>query len=175
MSFHRRMELIRLSIPYSFLRERARLSWREILFGLENQLLDAGSPALLARERVDEQTTDQTLIRLAGLDPEDDGLPYVRALAALEPEQSLDSTRSRWLCVVLAWIYEHRRAYDDPLRTVEEVHADFGYPKRIAHFVRYMRMVGPDLGTVELNEARLYERWRQFVEECSESSSTRPQ
>jgi hypothetical protein len=66
--------------------------------------------------------------------------------------------------LVLAWIYEHRGAFLDPLQTVEEVYADFGYPERIAGFVRYMPMDGPDLGSREANEQRLMERWKEYLD-----------
>jgi hypothetical protein len=87
-------------------------------------------------------------------------------LAAREPEETLSELRAKWLCVVLAWIFEHRNEYADPLRAVEEVYADFDYPARIASFVRYMPSDDPDLGSRELNEARLYEKWQSYLQEC---------
>lgn len=50
---------------------------------------------------------------------------------------------------------------------VEEIYADFGYPPELAAFVRYMPMVGPDLGTTTLNEARMYERWQAYLDSAA--------
>ena len=168
------MDIVRLNIPHEFIHVRTPMTWREILFGLENELLDPSSPPAFALERVTEETDDATLIRLAGLVSSDESWPYVRVLAAGEPEQSKEALKAKWLCIVLAWIYDHRYEYADPLRAVEEVFADFDYPGRIAGFVRYMPMVGPPLATVELNESRLYDRWHDYVQKCLQSYGCRP-
>jgi hypothetical protein len=68
---------------------------------------------------------------------------------------------------VLAWFYEHRAEVPDPLQRVEEVYADFGYPEQLAKFVRYMPMEGPDLGSREANERRLFERWKRYVDDVA--------
>ncbi|WP_394829859.1 DUF2247 family protein [Pendulispora albinea] len=64
-------------------------------------------------------------------------------------------------------MFEHRADYADPLQTVEEVYTDFGYPPRIAAFVRYMPSDDPDLGSRESNERRLHEKWKRYLEEAS--------
>lgn len=142
------------------------MNWREILFGLKEELLDPAAPMEIAAELVDDETSDIKLVELAGLSANDDGRQYLEALAAREREETLQELRAKWLCVVLAWIFEHRSEYADPLRAVEEVYADFEYPKRIANFVRYMPSDEPDLGSRELNESRLYEKWRSYLQEC---------
>ena len=48
-----------------------------------------------------------------------------------------------------------------------EVYSDFGYPPRIAGFVRYMPAEQPDLGSRELNEQRLYENWKRYLDQTS--------
>ncbi|MCB9913053.1 MAG: hypothetical protein H6827_08665 [Planctomycetes bacterium] len=35
----------------------------------------------------------------------------------------------------------------------------------MASFVRYMPKVGPDSGSREANERRLFERWKRYVDE----------
>jgi hypothetical protein len=65
---------------------------------------------------------------------------------------------------VLAWLYERRDELPDPLACVDEVYADFDYPPQIARLVRYMPMDGPDLGSREANERRMFERWREYLE-----------
>lgn len=56
---------------------------------------------------------------------------------------------------------------NDPVRVVEELYSDFGYPNEIAPFVRYMPMVGPDLGDRATNQARLYDYWKSYLEIAS--------
>jgi hypothetical protein len=66
----------------------------------------------------------------------------------------------------LAWLLEHKQAYEDPLQRVEEVYADFGYPETIRHLVRYMP-AGEASTVLETGEARLYREWEAYVRACS--------
>ena len=131
------------------------MTWPEVLFGLRQELLDSAAPIELAEDRLaDEENSDPVLIELAGLSRTDDPLPHVEKLAAAADEPA-EEIRGRWLFLVLAWIFEHKHDYDDPLRAIEEVYADFDYPKRIAGLVRYMPTDEPDLGSLVLNDARM--------------------
>ncbi|WP_201714654.1 DUF2247 family protein [Rossellomorea arthrocnemi] len=42
---------------------------------------------------------------------------------------------------------------------IEQIYADFEYPESISKLVRYMPMDGPDYGSLELTEKRLYKYW----------------
>ena len=155
-----------MRIPYRFIRDRTRLSWRDIRFGLRNELLDPEAPAALATDRVGElEESPAVLLELAVVSENEPMMELVERLAECEPQRSEDEIRRKWLYLVLAWIYEHRHEHSDPLQRVEEVYADFGYPEEVASFVRYMPMVGPDLGSREANERRLFERWKQYIHE----------
>jgi hypothetical protein len=157
------VDIVRLRIPYSFVRSRVRISWRDALFGLTNELLDPLAAIELAAEQVDERA-DPILVALAA-GANDWVLQRVERLAENESPRSDDEIRDKWLYLVLAWIYENRDRFPDPLQRVEEVYADFGYPEPLAKFVRYMPMEGPDLGSREANERRLFERWKQYLDE----------
>ena len=162
------MELIKLSIPPAFIDERAHLTWREILFGIDNELLAPGAAVDFAGDEVGAQDAPSpALAELAGVGKGEPTRTLVEQLANAEPQQNAEAIRDRWLYLVLAWIFEHRASYPDPLQTVEEVYADFGYPQRIAGFVRYMPADEPDLGSRELNERRLHEKWRRYLDEAS--------
>lgn len=162
------MDLIKLNITPTFIRERTHLTWREALFGIDNELLAPGAAVDFAADQlVVQDDADPMLVELACLGSGEPTRDFVEQLAAAEPQQDLDVTRSKWLYLVLAWLFEHKESYPDPLRSVEEVYADFGYPDAVASFVRYMPMDEPDLGSREANERRLYERWRRYLESAS--------
>lgn len=164
------MELVAVSIPYSFIEGRVRLSWREVGFGLNEKLLDPGAPACIAAAQIaDSDNSASVLVELAGLEEtEDDAIrTHVEILASAEPEEDIEGIRRKWLYLTLAWIFERRDEFADPLQCVEEVYADFGYPERVACFVRYMPSDEPDLGSAMLNEQRLFGKWRQYLEEES--------
>jgi len=60
----------------------------------------------------------------------------------------------------------NKEDHGDSLGPVEKVYADFGSSEDVTLVVRYTPMVGPNLGRRELNEARLYDRWRTYWEDA---------
>lgn len=144
------------------------MSWREVRFGLVNELLDPEVPVELAIDQVVEIAEPSApLLELAGAGKNEPTLEVVEQLAEGEPQRPENEIRDKWLYLVLAWIYEHRDEVPDPLQRVEEVYADFGHPERIAKFVRYMPMDGPDLGSRQANERRLFEQWKRYLDEAA--------
>jgi len=142
------------------------MTWRDILFGLKQELLDPSAPVDFALEQLArEQEPSPELLELAGLSKQEQSRSLVELLADREQDEGADGTRRKWLYLVLAWIFDHRDELPDPLRMVEEVYADFSYPAEIASFVRYMPSNAPDLGSREQNEARLFARWLAYLEE----------
>lgn len=164
------MELVKVRIPAAFLSARTQPSWREFRFGLENELVEPSAAIELAAEQVAAlDHPPAVLVALASAERDDPLQGLVDQLADSEPESPEDKVREKWLYFVLAWVYEHRASYPDPLQVVEEIYADFGYPQRIAGFVRYMPLDEPDLGSREANERRLLERWKRYIEESATS------
>lgn len=161
------MELIKLKIPSSFVTDRTCLSWRDVCFGLENELLDPQAAIDLAAARLAAfEYPLSILIDLASADRNEPTRAIVEQLAEAEPPYPADEIRDKWLFIVLAWVYEHRSRYGDPLQILEEVYSDFGYPAQMTGFVRYMPMELPDLGSRAANEQRLVENWRRYLDEA---------
>jgi hypothetical protein len=153
-------------IPYSFIKQRTNPSWREVKFGFDQQLISPQVAIDKATERLSGTgETSETEVELASRTESDSVLELVSSLADAEGVSSEEDLRAKWLYLVLAWLFENRGSVADPLGMVEEVYSDFGYPREIASFVRYMPMVGPDLGNREQNEARLYEYWKNYLDE----------
>jgi hypothetical protein len=159
------VDVIRLRIPGRFVRDRIRVGWRELRFGLDHGLLDPEAAVELAIDQVAELAAPSAvLLELAAAGVGDPTAALVATLADAEPELPEAELREAWLDVVLAWLYDHRAELEDPLQMVEAVYADFGYPAQIASFVRYMPMQGPDLGSPAANEQRLFERWKRYLD-----------
>ena len=72
-----------------------------------------------------------------------------------------------WLVFCLGWLYHHKHLVEFPLMEVAILYADFDYPEEMNHFVYYMPMEGENLGSVDANIQRLYDRWKQFVDNNS--------
>ena len=162
------MEFVKLQISLDFIQSRTHMSWRDVLFGMNNELFSPKEATQLAAQQLGERSApDPALVDLAILSDDESGLQYVQQLAAAEPEEDSDKIQQKWLYLVLAWILEHKDNYSDPLGAVEAVYADFGYPKVISQFVRYMPMLDADLGSKQANEGRLYDKWKSFIEDAS--------
>ena len=152
------------TIPYDFVAKNAKLAWQEVRFGMDKGFIGRETPIELAMQAVlaDEENPD--VLELASLTTKDSVGEIVSSLADAEkPVEPRDVERT-WLFLVLAWLLSRKEEYSDSLGLVEKVYADFDYPEEISAFVRYMPMHGEDLG-VEANEARLFDRWSEYVTE----------
>ncbi|WP_250655932.1 DUF2247 family protein [Alkalimarinus coralli] len=164
------MEYLASLLTYNFVSSLVKVSWREILLAVQRQFVSrefAIQAAMVELELLDEYP-DQ-LLDLASLDKTNDIHPYIDELASMEQELDEEACSRKWLFLILAWVYEHRESYSDPLGVVEQVYADFDYPEAIEGFVRYMPSEEPDLGSTEKNVARLFEKWGAFLEIEKES------
>jgi hypothetical protein len=89
-------------------------------------------------------------------------------LANLEPAQDEGEIKTKWLFLALAWLFEHRDEYDDPLEMVEAIYAQFDYPHEIEQFVRYIPTAESvyDAGahSHEENISRLFTLWREYID-----------
>ena len=162
------VDLIKLKIPGAFASAKAPLTWREVRFGIDQELLDPLAAVELAQAQLGTQDTfHSALFELASLGPGEPVRHWVEQLAESEPQAKAGEMEAKWLYLVLDWFYQHRTDLEDPLLAVEQVYADFDYPECLSSFVRYMPMQGPDLGSRAANEARLFERWKSYLDECA--------
>ncbi|MDA3798974.1 MAG: DUF2247 family protein [Kiritimatiellae bacterium] len=155
--------MIVADIPFEFLRQHALMSWQDIKFGLDHQFIKpkvAIDKAIEMLSTIENNAIEE--IELAGLSESDSVTKLVNQLAAKEVNQN-DCIKSKWLYLLLEWFFVNKLFINDPLGGVEKIYDDFDYPEEITAFVRYMPMVGEDLGSKELNEARLYEYWNVYL------------
>lgn len=160
------------NIPYEFVRPRAILTWRDIQFGFARKYISLHTVLQIARERyLTAGAAHETERELAHCQFEEHGIELIARL--VKNDTSPDETQSKWLFLLLAWAMFNRSNLKDPLEVVEVIYSDLDYPPEIASFVRYMPMVGPDLGSVERNEARMYQRWDHYVARAGQRFSPR--
>ncbi len=156
------------AIPYEFVSQRVKLDWTELKFGMDHEFI---KPKAAIEKATDEicrtDVLPQELIELACLTESEPVADLVTYLAKAEIPHADDQVKGKWLYLVLAWLFEQRDSLVDPLGLVETVYSEFGYPKEITPFVRYMPMDGPDLGNREQNEARMFDRWKAYITQAS--------
>jgi len=149
---------------YEFQSKHTNLSWGDVLFGIKSGL--ASEEVAIDKALVEIGISSDTSVDVAILASEHDLfriLEIVDRLAAAEVSISIALIQQKWLYLHLAWLYQIRDLVDDPLGDVESAYADFGYPEEMASFVRYMPMVGLDLGSREKNLDRLYGNWSAYI------------
>lgn len=157
------MEEVQISIPHSFIRQRAQLTWSDVQFGVEQGLLQGPDVSGVAADQMERDTHDDVVVELAGASPDEPVLERVQRLASAEQSEDPSDVRRKWAYLALAWIFEHRAHYPDALDLVEKVYADLDYPEQVAPFVRYMPSDEPDLGSRERNEQRLISKWADYL------------
>jgi hypothetical protein len=163
------VELLRLQIRYEFIRSHVRrLTWRELRFGMENELLDSTAPVKMAMQRICENPSAPSLeVELAGLDEQEYTKDLVSALADSEPADTNDETRDLWLYLVLAWLHDHRDELADPLMRVEEVAENFDYPESMTDMVDWTPRRLPDPGRLPFTDDELLEGWKRYLESAA--------
>jgi hypothetical protein len=156
------VELIKLAIDGAFIAERLSLSWRELHFGLRNELItsDGCLPfAVAALAKTDAPS--RALRDLAGSFGDDlENEHRVEALAMSEPELPDEVLKEKWEYLVMSWYFAHWDSMSDPYETADEVAADFGPAARLRPLLRYSP--GPAVGT-------LVDRWRAYLDERAAS------
>lgn len=153
-------------IPLSFVQARRKLTWREVEVGIREGWLAPEDAVLLAVAQVERGDEDPDVLQLASVfkDQADEAGDVVSILVGRKPGNTEEEARSTWMRILLAWVYENRSRFTDPLGIVEEVYADFGYPDEIRHLVRY-NPADEQAVPNERGEPGLIRLWSEYVEQ----------
>ena len=164
-------------LPPEFVLNHIPLSWREALWGYENQLIDWTVLKELAFRRANSRENENsTELELASLPASESSIAggYACELANNEVAIPDKNISRKWLYVVLQWVFDHRDQISDPLSIVEDIYVDFDYPMEVMPFVRSL----PDLTgydplqhTEAENEEYLYKRWSEYLSKAKREFS----
>jgi hypothetical protein len=127
-------------------------------------------PAMLVELSKQMKQESVVVVELANLDK--DHYWKVPELVAqlIRSEMVIDEelTAKKWLYVVLSFVFDNQSKFEDPLMKVEEIYADFGHPKEISSFVRYMPETDPTYDasehSQEENLQRLFVCWKRYLD-----------
>ena len=159
------MNEIHFKLTYKFVSNRVNLLWSDIAYAINRNILPQDSAIEHAIIKISQSKDyNQVLFDLASLFKGESVQPYLNELVRLEKYHDEKSINEKWLYLILAWIFENKDSYVDPLGVVEQVYADFDYPKEVATFVRYMPTEEVPLDTKEMNESRLYKKWEEYLD-----------
>ncbi|MBC9822951.1 DUF2247 family protein [Terrabacter sp. MAHUQ-38] len=149
-------------LPADFVAARVALRPAELAHGFRSGYLDEQGVVQLAEHAIESGAPTLPSIEELGLllSEEYGRVPeLVTEMEESDPSAPSEQTNV-WLYLVLAWIYDHRDEFADPLAEIETVHADFDYPEGIEGLVGYLPAApgqpsGP--GAVEA-------RWKAFLD-----------
>ena len=153
-------DLVRFVLPATFINSAVRLTAAELVYGYRRGWLSEHGVVAIALtsygEGVEQSQPEKDLALL--LSDDLDRVPQL--VDELEESVNTDADSSSvWLFLALAWVYEHRADYPEPLEVVEMLYADFEYPDEIQGIVRFMP---PPAGAATGNAA-IEDRWKDYL------------
>ncbi len=155
---------------------KMQLNWRDLLYGYRHRFLGWQQVVDFATK----QTANDNPIVFDLACVTKDGTWQVGdlldKLANQEGEADEQETKDKWLFLVLSWLYDNRRKFEDPLGVVEEIFSDFDYPVRLKTFIRFIppKKNEPVASSHEAAIEVLMSRWREYLhQEQQRFSSSR--
>lgn len=160
-------------LPTEFVLAQCTITWREAHWGLTHGLIGRSFLVELAMREAEAGTDSRPLLlELAGLYRDElEDAPRIAAALAGESEPEPLITK-KWLYLVLLWVFYNRQAFEDPLGVAEDIYCDFGHPKEMATFIRYMPPpdeYDPLLHTKVENEQRMFQSWDTYLANSREA------
>ncbi|MBE5928282.1 MAG: DUF2247 family protein [Lachnospiraceae bacterium] len=153
-----------IQIPFSYATELVNINWNDILFAVSNGYFDKNSAieyavSLLGNETVEEEVTELAISKAFEVTKEEILEKYVAKLACKEIENEKKEAKDKIMYILLSLLFENKEKFEDPLRAVEIVYADFGFPKSVEKFVRYMPIEdGESIGAEQM-----YKHWEDYL------------
>ena len=163
------MNSLSISFPYSYFSQLVLLNWYDILFAVENGYLEYQSIVEHAiveiqnNEKYPKKVLDIACLHLGDVDSISLVQELLVELVLPISEDMKRESKNKLLYAVLSWTFKHKEHYEDALFVVEVIYADFGFPKSIMGFVRYMPIRQSVFNTLEENIKRMYKNWENFL------------
>lgn len=160
------MNIMSIALPYNYICSNSKISWKDIRYGIERKYLHPKAAIEHAMKLVSASDEyDEKTLELASLSIEESIFPLLDQIVESLTESNIEELNDKWLFLILKWVYEHKEDLNDPLTIVEYVYSDFDAPTQISNLIRYNPTEEPNLDSKELNEARMIEKWKKFIEQ----------
>ncbi|MDI3438735.1 DUF2247 family protein [Erwinia sp. V90_4] len=156
-------------IPFDFIDKSAHLSWCDIKWGCENNLITSDVPIKKAEKNVltGSYTNPELELSFVILGEVNHVSPFLKELCSELELKDDQMTKKKWLFIVLSWLWNNRNSFEDPLAEVEKIYADFDYPSEIEGFIKYMPPsdgYDPSKHSHMENINHLMDKWKNYLE-----------
>lgn len=144
----------------AFVTARLDLTWSDLAWALRNGWLGARDVLALAGALAGADEELQVALALSS-----DGDDHLSLRGIIDAEAHAEGTargvtQSRWLHVAVAWAYENRSLYDDPLWIVETIWEAFDHAPGISGLIRWMPATPGEPRGIDA----IIDRWRRLSE-----------
>lgn len=159
-------------IPFDFIDKNFHLSWCDVKWGYENNLIISDVPIKKAERNILTGDYANPELELSFVIPSESNYinPFLNELCSESERKDDLKIKMKWLFIVLSWLWENRNSFDDPLAEVEIIYADFDYPSEVEGFIKYMPPsdgYDPSMHSQIENINHLMSRWEHYLEKGS--------
>lgn len=159
-------------IPFDFIDKNFHLSWCDVRWGYENNLITSDVPIKKAEKNVLTGSYTSPELELSFVMPDETNhiAPFLKELCSESEQKDDPKIKKKWLFIVLSWLWNNRNSFDDPLAEVEVIYADFDYPYEIENFIKYMPPsdgYDPSTHSQIENINHLMSGWENYLEKGS--------
>lgn len=156
-------------IPSEFIDKKVNLSWCDIKWGYENNLIGSETVIKKAENIVLTENYTKAELELSFLIPSESNnvVPFFNELCPETNEDEDSIIREKWLYILLSWLWNNRESFEDPLSEVESIYADFDYPAEMDSFIKYMPPAdgyNPSIHSHTENINRLMSNWEKYLQ-----------
>ncbi|MEO4207065.1 DUF2247 family protein [Acinetobacter pittii] len=156
-------------IPADFINEKVNLSWCDIKWVYEKNLLTSEIPIKKAENIVLTGNYTKAELELSLLIPSESKniTLFINELCPTFKEDEYENISQKWLYVILSWLWINRENFEDPLDEVESIYTDFDYPAEMDSFIKYMPPTDgydPSLYSHAENINRLMKNWENYLQ-----------
>lgn len=155
------------SIPIDFILNKKKPTWRQVSLGVEEGWLEFNSVIKFAEILVSEGDYRTEVLDIASITDTSSSIANELFILSKNEQENNQEERMYWLRIILAWIYENKEKFDDPLGIVEGLYADFDYPDEIRNLVRYNEAEAgyrPQDFSSQENTERLLGLWKKYID-----------
>ena len=163
------MNTLGISMSYTYIASTADIGWCDVLFAVDNGFLTHESAIEHAINEI--KKTDSypiEVFELACIFKSEAQNHVIHQLLLELTRYACDieiaEAKSGVLYILLNWVFEHRYLYEDPLRVVEFIYDDFGFPDLMRSFVRYVPNDNFLSCSIGLSKDRVYCYWSKFLD-----------
>jgi hypothetical protein len=146
------------------------LNWGDLVWGIDRQLITWEDVRGFARLRAADGKIPalEIELRIAALERNSASEIMDLAKAAAQPVNSLAEyeSQSKWLFLLLKWVFENQKLFVDALAVVADLYVQFGCPADVEPFVYYLPSRDewdPLKHSREENLNRMMLHWEQFL------------